>query len=161
LIEQQGRVIAVQGDRIRVRIGASAGCGACDAGKGCGAGLLGRLLRRKDTVMTFENAIGATVGQAVVVGLSETLFLQLVSRLYLYPLLAALGGAVAGQLAATHLHFSETTTDLAVLSSGLVAGVLAVGWLRRRAVEFPAELAVHLLRAVSCEFKNNEREVTL
>lgn len=154
-------MIAAQGDRIRVRIGASAGCGACDAGKGCGAGLFGRLLRRKDTVLTFENTIGAAAGQAVVVGLPEALFLRLVTRLYLYPLLAALAGAIAGQLAATHLHFSESTTDLAVLFGGLVTGVLAAVWLRGRRVEFPGELAVHLLRAVSCEFKDNEREVIL
>lgn len=159
MIEQQGKVIAVEGTRIRVRIGASAGCSACDAGKGCGAGVLGRLLRRRDAVLSFDNDIGAQVGQAVVVGLPETVFLRLVLRLYLFPLLAALLGAVAGQFLAMHLQFSESTTDLAVLSGGLLAGVLAVRSFRARQVEFPGQLAVHLLRAVPCEFKDNQREV--
>jgi sigma-E factor negative regulatory protein RseC len=159
VIEQQGKVIAVEGTRIRVRIGASAGCSACDAGTGCGAGVLGRLLRRRDTVLSFDNDIGAAVGQAVVVGLPETVFLRLVLRLYLFPLLAALLGAVGGQFLAVHLQFSELTTDLAVLSGGLCAGFLAVRSFRVRQVEFPAQPAVHLLRAVPCEFKDNQREV--
>lgn len=160
MIEQQGRVVAAQDGHIEVRVGASAGCGACEAGKGCGAGLLGRLLRRKEVVLAFENEIGAAVGQAVVVGLPEPVFLRLVLRLYLYPLLAALGGAIAGQFLAVHLQFSELTTDLAVLSGGLLAGFLAITRLGGRKVEFPGQPDVHLLRAVSCEFKDNEREVT-
>ena len=160
MIEQQGRVIALEGGRIRVRIGASAGCSACDAGRGCGAGLLGRLLRRKEAVLSFDNEIGASPGQAVVVGLPEAVFLKLVLRLYLYPLLAALAGAVGGQLLATHLQFSELTTDLSVLSAGLLAGMLALRLSRARRVELPGDFAVHLLRAVSCESKDNEREVT-
>ena len=159
MIEQQGKVIAAEGGQIRVRIGASAGCSACDAGKGCGAGVLGRLLRRKDVVLSFDNDIGAVVGQAVVVGLPETDFLRLVLRLYLFPLLAALLGAVASQFLSTHLQFSELTTDLTVLSGGLLAGVLALRSIRARQVEFPGQLAVHLLRAVSCESKDNQREV--
>ena len=149
----------MEGDRIRVRIGASAGCSACDAGKGCGAGVLGRLLRRKDAVLSFDNDIGAAAGQAVVVGLPESVFLRLVLRLYLFPLLAALLGAVAGQILAAHLQFSELTTDLAVLSGGLLAGVIAVRSFRARRVDFPDQLAVHLLRAVSCESKDKQREV--
>jgi sigma-E factor negative regulatory protein RseC len=159
LIEQQGKVVAVRDGRIRVRIGASAGCGACDAGKGCGAGLLGRLLRRKDTVLSFDNDIDAAVGQAVVVGLSEQVFLGLVSRLYLVPLLAALAGAVAAQFLAEHLQFSELTTDLAVLSGGVLAGFLAVRRPRVRQMDLTERMNVHLLRTVSCEFKDNEREV--
>ena len=159
MIEQQGKVIAVDGERIRVRIGASAGCSACDAGRGCGAGLLGRLLRRKEAVLSFDNDIGAATGQAVVVGLPESVFLGLVLRLYLLPLLAALGGAVAVQILAVHLQFSESTTDLAVLSGGLFAGVIAVRLHRARRLELPGDFAVHLLRAVPCDFKDKEREV--
>jgi sigma-E factor negative regulatory protein RseC len=159
LIEQQGKVIAVAEGQIRVRIGASAGCGACDAGKGCGAGVLGRLLRRKDAVLSFDNDIGAAVGQAVIVGLPETVFLRLVLGLYLFPLLAALLGAVASQFLATHLQFSDLTTDLAVLSGGLLAGAFAVRSHRAHQVDVPDQLAIHLLRAVSCESKDKQREV--
>ena len=159
MIEQQGKVIVAEGGQIRVRIGASAGCSACDAGKGCGAGVLGRLLRRRDAVLTFENDIGAAIGQAVVVGLPESVFQWLVLRLYLFPLLAALLGAVAGQFLATHLQFSELTTDLAVLSGGLLAGILAVRSFRARQVEVSGQPTVHLLRAVSCESEDNQREV--
>ena len=159
MIEQQGRVVGVGDGRISVRIGASTGCSACDAGKGCGAGLFGRLLRRKPVVLDFDNSVDAGPGQAVVVGLPEAVFLRLVLRLYLYPLMAGLLGAVFGHLVARALQFSELTADLLVLGAALVAAFATVRVLRSRSAEFSAGVVVHLLRTVSCDFKDNQKEV--
>lgn len=150
MIEQQGKVVDAEGGRISVRLGASTGCSACDAGKGCGAGVFGRLLRRKPVVLDFENAVDAAPGQAVVVGLPESLFLALVRRLYLYPLLGGLAGAVAGHLAAASLGWPAGATDLAALVTGLVAATLVIRLGRRRPMEFSAHAAVHLLRKTDC-----------
>ena len=97
MIEQQGQVISVSGNLVSVRLGGNSGCVACDAGRGCGAGIFGRLLRRKPAVLDLDNAINARVGQPVVVGLPESVFLRLVFHLYMLPLLAGLAGAVLGQ----------------------------------------------------------------
>jgi sigma-E factor negative regulatory protein RseC len=151
LIEQQGQIVSVTGDRIRVRIGATSGCSACDAGRGCGAGVFGRLLRRKPVVMEFENSLDAKTGQPVVIGLQESLFLRLVVRLYLLPLLAGLLGAIVGKLAAEGLQLADSATDLAVLVAAIVFFAAVGFWIRSRPVEFPVDLAVHVLRIGQCE----------
>ena len=92
MIEQQGRVVDATGARVRVRLGGTTGCTACDAGRGCGAGVFGRLLRRRPVELEFDNHVGAEPGQAVMVGLPESLFLALTLRLYLLPLLAGVLG---------------------------------------------------------------------
>jgi positive regulator of sigma E activity len=96
LIEQQARVTQADGTNIRVLVGGQSGCVACDEGKGCGAGLFGRLLNRKPLEINLKNQINAETGQAVLLGLPEHIFLKLVFRLYGWPLIAGLIGAVAG-----------------------------------------------------------------
>jgi sigma-E factor negative regulatory protein RseC len=96
MIEQQGEVLASSHGEALVRLGGRSGCAACDAGRGCGAGVFGRLLRRRPVVLPLGNAVGAQRGQAVIVGLPESWFLSLVARFYLYPLVAGLVGASLG-----------------------------------------------------------------
>lgn len=149
MIEQQGKVVAATDGVIRVRIGASSGCSACDAGKGCGAGVFGRLLRRKPVVVEFENSLGANEGQAVMVGLPESLFLALVTRLYLFPLLAGLAGAVGGHWIAGQFSFGPGPTDFTALIGAVLAATFVARQNRGRQIEFPEDLTVHLLRQIS------------
>lgn len=146
MIEQQGQVIAASGNSARVRIGGKSGCPACDAGKGCGAGIFGRLVSRKPTVLELGNGLDAQVGQAVIVGLPEAVFLFLVLRLYLLPLLAGLAGAVLGHYLSVRFHVGPALTDGAALLGAVLVAATAVVWNRNR--EFPDSVAVHLLRAV-------------
>ena len=148
MIEQQGQVIAVSGDVASVRLGGSAGCSACDAGRGCGAGIFGRLLRRKPAVLELDNLIDVRVGQAVVVGLPESTFLQLVFRVYLLPLIAGLAGAVFGHYLSVLNQAGPVLTDGSALLGGLMAAAIAMTWNRKWNREFPRINAVHLLRGV-------------
>ncbi len=146
MIEQQGRVVSGSGQRVRVRLGGTAGCAACDAGRGCGAGVFGRLLKRRPVELDFDNTIDARPGQAVRVGLSESLFLSLVLRFYLAPLLAGLAGAVIGHVAARQAGLGAAGVDLAALGGALLAAAVM---LRRRGVrEFSSAGAVQLLDIV-------------
>lgn len=133
---------------IDVRLGGRSGCSACDAGRGCGAGVFGRMLHNRPVQMTFENTVQAQVGQAVTVGLPETLFLTLALRFYLYPLLAALAGAVAGHWAASRLGAGTGWTDAAALGGGLAAAWLMMKVIRAIPMEFSERPAVHLLGIV-------------
>jgi sigma-E factor negative regulatory protein RseC len=151
MIEQQGRVVSVRGDFVDVRLGGSSGCAACDAGKGCGAGVFGLLLRRRPMVVPLENTVGARPGQPVMVGMPETLFLRLVSRLYLLPLLAGAAGAIAGNYAASAAGLGAGATDAATFIGGAAAGLAFVFTRRNTAREFPASTIVHLLRVAAME----------
>ena len=138
MIEQQGRVVAAVSERAVVRLGGTAGCPACDAGRGCGAGIFGRLLRRRPVDLTFDNHLQACAGQAVVVGLPEAWFLRLVTRFYLLPLLAGLVAAAFGHYLFSMFGAGTAVTDLATLVAAVLAGwcveTLKQLWALRRAV---------------------------
>ena len=145
MIEQQGKVIACRPGQVSVQLGGTSGCSACDAGKGCGAGVFGRLLQRKPVVMEFDNDLSARPGNAVMVGLPETVFLSLALRFYLYPLLAALAGAATA-------HFVAYT-------AGLAAAYLTVRRVRSQGMEFSGRNTVHLLRIIESTSCKTKKEV--
>jgi len=146
MIEQQGQVVSVSPERVSVRLGGSVGCSACDAGRGCGAGIFGRLLNRKPVVLDLSDDLGSRVGQAVIVGLPESLLMRLVLRLYLVPLLAGLAGATLGHYISVRIGAGEAMVDGAALLGAVLVGAMALVWNRRRENEFPAGNAVHVLR---------------
>lgn len=149
MIEQQGRIAEMSGTRLRVRMGGTSGCSACDAGRGCGAGIFGRLLQRRPIDLEFENQLGADVGQAVMVGIPESLFMRLVVRLYLVPLLAGLAGAAAGHYLSYRAGFSDAVVDMAALAAGLGAAWLVIRLKTEKTTELKQDPAVHLLRIVN------------
>lgn len=149
MIEQQGRVVSVAGDRVRVRLGGTSGCTACDAGRGCGAGIFGRLLRRRPVELELDNTPGAAQGQAVMVGLAESLFLALTFRLYLLPLLAGLAGAVGGHWLGLRAGLDGGALDLAAAVGGIAPVAWALRRNRGRRIEFSPDRAVKLLRIVN------------
>ncbi len=152
MIEQQGLVIAVSDDLASVQLGGSSGCPACDAGRGCGAGVFGRLLQRKPVILELKNQPGAQPGQAVLVGLPEALFLSLVFGFYLFPLLAGLAGATIGHYVSVRLQVGTAAQDGIALFVGVLAGVFVLRWKnqgkRSPLGKFPEKIAVQLLGIV-------------
>lgn len=148
MIAQQGRVVAVKGNDVVINIGGVSGCPACDAGKGCGAGIFGRLLRDREVDVQVRNSIQARKGQSVNLGITETRFLRLVFALYVWPLIAGLVGVVIGFMVATRSGQTGFFPDLAGLLAGLAAASMALFQSRRRLREFPRTAEVHLLGTV-------------
>jgi sigma-E factor negative regulatory protein RseC len=159
MIEQQGVVVASSNGQAQVRLGGRSGCAACDAGRGCGAGVFGRLLQRRPVLLSLDNRLGAGQGQAVMVGLPESWFLALVTRFYLYPLLAGLVGAVLGHYVSSTFEFGTTVKDAASLLGALLAGGGAVWHNRKWSTEFSGLVDVHLLRVVDEHNLDNDKEV--
>jgi sigma-E factor negative regulatory protein RseC len=148
MIEQQGQAVSESAGKVRVRLGGQSGCAACDAGRGCGAGVFGKLLRRRAVELDFENRVGARPGQGVMVGIPEALLLGLVTRFYLLPLLSGLAGAGLGHYVGVRLGAGTGGSDILALLFGAAAGAFVLRRLRGRRVEFPRGYAVHLLRVV-------------
>lgn len=145
MISQQGRVVRVKGNDVVVHIGAVGGCPACDAGKGCGAGIFGRLLRNRTVNIKVENTIGASGGQSVKLGISDQQFLRFVFRLYVWPLLAGLSGVAIGFVMAVQTGQTGLVPDLAGLFFGITCAGFALLLSRRKSREFPYNSEVHLL----------------
>jgi len=127
VIEQRGKVTGLEGDKAWVRIGGQSGCPACDAGKGCGAGLFGRLLNRSDARVLVNNAAQAKAGEVVVLGLDERDYLALVLRLYGAPLVAGLAGALlAVGLLGPYFQNTLLARDLIAAGAGIVSAAAAL-----------------------------------
>lgn len=139
----------MDGGIARVRLGRSSNCARCDAGKGCGAGVFGRLLKRKPVTLDLDNTVNALPGQPVMVGIPETVFLRMVARLYLLPLLAGLAGAVSGHYLSVVGQLSPGASDALTLLAGLVSGAVMMAWKHSDDREFPVSLVVHLSRVIS------------
>ncbi len=155
MIEQQGKVVGVTGDTACIRLGGSQGCPACDAGRGCGAGLFGRLLKNRPVELQLENQHDARPGQAVMVGIPEALFIRLVARLYFYPLLAGLAGAGMGHYLSLVMDLGPLGSDVSALVCGILSGAAVIVWNKARSGEFPGAAIVHLLRIIESQKTEN------
>lgn len=147
MISQQGRIVALVGDEAEVRIGGTSGCSVCDAGQGCGAGIFGRLLRKRPVSVRVRTGRQARVGQAVQIGISEPRYLALVFNLYAKPLIAGLIGASLGFAVATRLGTHGFVADMVTLAFAVASGYAGLNWSRRRLGEFPLGEAVHVMNA--------------
>lgn len=148
MIEQQGRIVGVEDGLARVRLGGTSGCPSCDEGKGCGAGIFGRLLKRNPVELELENSIGASDGQAVMVGIPERIYLRLAARFYLLPLFAGLVGAAAVFYLSGLMALSQGAADAASLVGGMGCAAVTVVRNRKVSTEFPETFIVHLLRVI-------------
>jgi len=159
MIEQQGRIRSLAGERALIALGASSGCPACDAGKGCGAGIFGRMMRRKPLLLELDNPLQFKAGQAVMVGIPEWFFLGLLARLYLWPLLAGLLGAVLGQTLAHGFGLGLAQQDMLALLGALFFATMTLlknkkgkHWLKAERqltlLAYPAEQTGQNCRAV-------------
>lgn len=148
MIEQQGRVTRTGGGQAWVLVGPSGGCAACASGQGCGAGLLGRLLRRRPVELTVPDSQGLRVGQAVMLGVPEAVFLGMVMRMYGWPLLSGLALAAFSHHIAELYEFGRAWVDVASLGGLLAGGGMALAWRRIPGERQWLEGKATMLRAV-------------
>jgi sigma-E factor negative regulatory protein RseC len=95
MITEPATVVRVDGDIVWVRCEAQQGCRRCAEGRGCGGGLLGKLLGdRLRTVRAARGEFRLTAGDTVVIGLAETALVRASVAMYLIPLLTMLAAAV-------------------------------------------------------------------
>ncbi len=88
--EEQGVVIAVDGDRAKVKIRRSPACAGCSDERMCG------LFGKDETVLTAQNQVGACNGQKVCVSFKVEGEVKASLILYLFPLVALVVGALIG-----------------------------------------------------------------
>lgn len=96
MITETGRVLKVDGDWAWIACRRQVECARCAEGRGCGGGVLGRLLGdRLHKIRAATGAVPVAPGDQVVIGLGEDVVLRAAAVVYLAPLLLALAGAAA------------------------------------------------------------------
>lgn len=128
MIEESGRIVELEGEFAWIDSERSTTCGGCAVRKGCGTGVIARVLGQKRVRLRVVNRIGAVVGDRVVIGISESGLLRGSLAVYAAPLAALFAGALAGHFVGGYLG-SAVRDPLAI--AGAVAGLLAgLVWLR-------------------------------
>ncbi|MEJ2514780.1 MAG: SoxR reducing system RseC family protein [Gammaproteobacteria bacterium] len=123
MITEAGRVLALEGDHAWIACRRQVECARCAEGKGCGGGVLGRLLGdRLHRVRAGTGGLALEVGDQVLIGLQEDAVMRAAVVVYLVPLVLAVIGGLAG--------YSVSDADLAA-AVGAAAGIaLGLGWAR-------------------------------
>ncbi|RRV36739.1 transcriptional regulator [Pseudomonas sp. o96-267] len=133
MIEEQGRVVALEPGAVWVETLRKSTCSSCSANAACGQGLMDRLgVGRQRGYVRALSQTPLAVGDTVIIGVREDLLVRSSLLVYLLPLL----GLFAAALLADGLGLSEPLVILAGLS-GLLASWLLVRWRAARVAENP------------------------
>ncbi|QKE63951.1 SoxR reducing system RseC family protein [Aquipseudomonas campi] len=134
MIEEPGRVIALEDGAVWVETLRKSTCSSCSANAGCGQGLMDKLgVGRNRGLVRALSDLQLQVGDSVVVGVHEDLLLRGAFLVYLWPLLCLFAAAVLAQW----LGLSEPLVILFGLA-GLALAWLVVRWRSRRTADDPA-----------------------
>lgn len=133
MIEEQGRVVAVEAGAVWVETLRSSTCSSCSLKAGCGQGLLDQLgAGGKRGYVRALSTLQLDVGDLVVIGVAEDLLVRGSLLLYLVPLL----GLFAGAVVAEQLALSEPLVILSALV-GLFTACMWVRWRSNRVADDP------------------------
>jgi len=148
MIEQAGRIVALQGDYAMVETARETACGSCAAHAGCGTSALARLFAGRTVQLKVINSIAAQVGDRVVVGVPAAGLTRGSLAVYLVPLAGLFAGALAGNLVGTALLASGT--ELFAVAGAGCGLLVALAWLRgfSRSIENHRDYQPVILRQV-------------
>lgn len=143
MIEQFGRVIAVETSAVWVETRASSTCSGCSVKSGCGQGLADRLgIRERRGLIRASSDLRLNIGDSVVIGIQEQALLRSALLVYLFPLVMLFALAVV----AAELGLDEPFVIL-MGAVGFLIACLVVRRRGQRAADDPALQPV-VLRAV-------------
>lgn len=129
MLEETGTVVALDGRFAWIQTIRQNTCSSCSAKASCGQSVLAKMSQGKANQVKVENSLHLSVGQEVVLGLSESAFLRASLLIYLVPLLALIAGAI---LSSRLFEGNEGLTALGGVVAMLVGFVFASKWCSAR-----------------------------
>lgn len=133
MIEERGRVVAVEDGAVWVEVARKSTCSSCSASAGCGQGLMEKLgVGRGRNLVRALCQLHLDVGDPVVIAIREDLLVRGALLLYLLPLV----GLFAAALLVQALGASEPITVISGLA-GLALGLLLVRRRSQRVADNP------------------------
>ncbi|MDM7859757.1 SoxR reducing system RseC family protein [Alteromonas sp. ASW11-36] len=125
MIEEVGKVIAVERDEIIVETEIKTTCGSCEAQQNCGTGTIAKALAPRRETLRFSTELPVQVGSKVRLGIPETALLKASIWLYVIPLL---GLIVGGALFSWVLPIFGLVHEGWVIASTILAALAAFVW---------------------------------
>ncbi len=145
MIEEQARVVRLDGDLVEILIQKQSACGSCTAKSGCGTSLLANWFPQRRLTLRLNNHINAQAGDMVVLGLDEATLQRSSLLLYALPLAGLLLAAIAGEWAFGFLGLPKELGAVLFGLLGLIAALLYARG-RSRAIVRRGDGGVRLLR---------------
>lgn len=131
MIEEHARVIALDEQGVWVETQRRSACGQCSVNNSCGTALLAKVLgvKRNKVCALNPEATNVSIGDEVIIGVSEHALTRGSLAVYTVPLLALFVFSLLGENLAQQLSISnEDAITIAFGMLGLLAGFL---WVKR------------------------------
>ncbi|WP_413662750.1 SoxR reducing system RseC family protein [Microbulbifer sp. CNSA002] len=141
MLQERGRVVAIESDAIWVETTQSSACNGCSTKSSCGTGLLGDLFSSSTRVKVALNGFSADkihLNDVAVIGITENALTSSALLVYLVPLMSLVLVALIGDSL-----FAEAGAVIGALI-GLVFGALGVRWYSRSQSQNPTYTPVLL-----------------
>jgi sigma-E factor negative regulatory protein RseC len=131
MIEEKATVVDVESGVAWVQTERRTACSSCSVNKGCGTGVISKVVGRRSAVVRALDPIGVQSGELVTIGIAEDAVLRGSSAVYLVPLLAMFGGGIAGSIVLA--PFAAPGADWPAIVSALAGLGGGLWWLSRYA----------------------------
>jgi len=128
MIEESAIVISSDNDIIVIETQKKSSCGSCSVNKTCGTGIISKYFSPKTIEFSIKNTINAKVGDAIIVGINERVFLLGSFLMYILPLLFILGFALIGDFIAGLVEFANS--EFFVIIMACIGFVSSFGFMR-------------------------------
>ena len=128
MIEEQGRVVAVEEGFAWVETQRKSACGSCSVSSGCGTGVVSKVVGQRATRVRAINEINAKVGDEIIIGLHDQALVRGSLAVYAAPLIAMLLMALLGDFVGGELQL-DSHEGLTVIF-GLAGLGLGFLWVR-------------------------------
>ncbi|WP_250462972.1 SoxR reducing system RseC family protein [Microbulbifer litoralis] len=135
MLEERGRIVAIESGAIWVETIQRSGCHGCSARAGCGTGLLGDYFSSASRIRVALNSWDPddiALNDTAVIGIGENTLAGSALLIYLLPLVTLLLAALAGDAA------GGEAGAIAGGLAGLLGGAALVRWHSRRHAADPA-----------------------
>ena len=128
MIEEQGKVVALQNEWVWVETERKTACGQCSANKGCGTSVLASVFGKKANSIAVMKTLPVKVGDEVIIGIEEDTLVKGSLLIYALPLVLLIVFGLLGELVGSQILLADNDFVSAVFSGlGLALGFL---WLR-------------------------------
>ena len=129
MLEEQATVVAVENETVWVEVQRQSVCGQCAANKGCGTGVLQKVLGNKRNIFRVIGELPVKVGDNVIIGVNENALVKGSLLTYAVPILLIIAFALLGETIAIQ-SMSINSESMSVVGAliGLVVSVFGLRW---------------------------------
>ena len=131
MIEEQAKVVALENGSVWIETQRRSACGGCSVNHSCGTAMLGKILGVKRSRVRALNpdATQVSVGDEVIIGISEQALVKGSLAIYTLPLISLFLFALLGEILASQLSIQNE--DHVTIVFGVLGLLVGFAWVKR------------------------------